>query len=617
MALSYEAGHRTAIELLRDWSLEDLRIVVPSHRGDLVRAVETLSRATPEQTGWVPQPTPLDAELIEASRRDLLLAQVLAADGRLFKEPFVLRTDSPVAVRSSDHVNPRGTKFDNTRHPAFVAACELLFNHEVRALDLGCAGGGLVLDFLLRGHRAIGLDGSDYSLRRQRAEWRVIPRHLITCDITRPFQVLDDELPAVFDVITAWEVLEHIREDEVPALLHNIRRHLAQDGLFVASVAQVPDTDLVTGTVYHHTIRPAEWWQEVFRANGFHVREGLFEVDQYARGSGNGPLDWDVRARPDIGFHLVASLPSASPRSQVPSGRFDFFRLCDGRPSFKPDAGPSQSPPIVVISMPKAGTYLFSKMLSVLGFVDTEIHAGQNGFDDYRGRSLDESRCNYLEYGVSSPFTETARLITAGQFMVGHIPRTDIIETALQSFRRFLLVRNLRDAIVSHMRFIASTGRGGWSAKAWRAMPDGPDKLLAYLETHGAAYLGMCEDVSLWLTDTGCFQIRFEILMGDKGTTEADSLVRGVQEVLNRASVRSWSSLAPSFIGVPTLTYSGERTQRLHYWDERVARRFEELGGDALNARFGYYAEDYRRSDPFIDHTLFLCTAMRLAPFCN
>jgi hypothetical protein len=54
-------------------------------------------------------------------------------------------------------------------------------------MDLGCSGGGIILDALLRGHMAIGLEGSDVSLKQQRAEWRVIPNHLFTCDITKPF----------------------------------------------------------------------------------------------------------------------------------------------------------------------------------------------------------------------------------------------------------------------------------------------------------------------------------------------------------------------------------------------------------------------------------------------
>jgi len=41
-------------------------------------------------------------------------------------------------------------------------------------MDIRCSGGGLVLDGILKGHFAIGLEGSDYSKKRQRAEWRLM-----------------------------------------------------------------------------------------------------------------------------------------------------------------------------------------------------------------------------------------------------------------------------------------------------------------------------------------------------------------------------------------------------------------------------------------------------------
>ena len=77
-------------------------------------------------------------------------------------DEFRLVTDHPIAFHSDDHKHPRGTRNDNTRHPRFVRKCETVFGRKIRALDLGCAGGGLVLDFLLAGHSAVGLEGSDY-----------------------------------------------------------------------------------------------------------------------------------------------------------------------------------------------------------------------------------------------------------------------------------------------------------------------------------------------------------------------------------------------------------------------------------------------------------------------
>ncbi len=121
--------------------------------------------------------------------RDLLA--VLRQPEVLGRAPaFVIATDNPVAADSDDHLVPWGTQLDNTRWPRFVRACEALVGRgPLRMMDLGCAGGGLVLDFLLAGHSAVGIEGSDFSVVRQRAEWRTIPFNLFTADITKPFTI--------------------------------------------------------------------------------------------------------------------------------------------------------------------------------------------------------------------------------------------------------------------------------------------------------------------------------------------------------------------------------------------------------------------------------------------
>jgi len=223
-------------------------------------------------------------------------------------------TEHPVASYSDDDRFPRGVRNDNTRHPRFVQAVESLFaGRTLRHLDLGCAGGGLVLDFLLRGHESAGVEGSRFAMEEQRAEWRVIPTHLFTADITRPFsfRVKADHAVARFDVITAWEVLEHLPEDRLPGLFANLRSNLAPDGIFVGSVATFEDNDADIGAIYHVTIKPREWWLELFARHGLRPFEAPFHTRDYVRGSGNprsgpsGRWDWDAARAPQMGFHVT------------------------------------------------------------------------------------------------------------------------------------------------------------------------------------------------------------------------------------------------------------------------------------------------------------------------
>ena len=246
-----------------------------------------------------------------ATRQIQDAVMLLLAGAPQFKSPSViLESDHKVAADSVDHIRPRGTRNDDTRHPRFIRRCEETFGRALTVLDLGCAGGGLVFDFLLRDHFAIGLEGSDYSMRAQRAHWRLLPRHLLTCDITKPFGLRHavTHEPVKFDVISAWEVLEHIPIELLPGLLQNIRSHMSHDGIFAASIATFDDVDPTTQVNYHATVKPRDWWESIFRKYGFEIVNGLFEPLDFPRGSGNGPRDWSVLANPELGFHLVAKL---------------------------------------------------------------------------------------------------------------------------------------------------------------------------------------------------------------------------------------------------------------------------------------------------------------------
>lgn len=225
-----------------------------------------------------------------------------------------LVTDAPIAYESLDHLYPHGTIRDNTRYPRFVKKCEDLLGRteNLSFLDLGCSGGGMVLEAALRGHFSIGLEGSDCSLKEQRAEWRLLGNRLQTCDITKPFRLEDEkgELQR-FDIITAWEVMEHIAENDLPNLFQNILLHLKSDGYFIASVANWKDIDPISGVNWHVTMQPYPWWKLRFEEAGFVVCSELLQPIDLARGAYNPPHCYETPStefNAETAFHIAAKV---------------------------------------------------------------------------------------------------------------------------------------------------------------------------------------------------------------------------------------------------------------------------------------------------------------------
>lgn len=220
---------------------------------------------------------------------------------------MIVHTDFPVAELSADHIHPRGAKQDNTHCPCFVSACCEIF-HRPSLLDMGCAGGGLVRDFHDAGLLSVGLEGSDYPKRNMIGEWGVIPNLLFCCDITKPFTITatqgSDE-PLKFDIVSAWEVMEHIHEGCLETVFNNVRKHLKPSGLFMASIATFEDS--VDGVQWHVTVRSREWWTGLINSHGFDVIQSPIKTHCFPRGSGN-PLALGDWSGDKFGFHVVARM---------------------------------------------------------------------------------------------------------------------------------------------------------------------------------------------------------------------------------------------------------------------------------------------------------------------
>jgi SAM-dependent methyltransferase len=186
---------------------------------------------------------------------------------------------------------PWGTRKNNSRNRRFNQKLYHLFGEQrgpMWVMDLGCAGGGFVKECLDDGCVAVGLEGSDYSKKLRRAEWRTIPEFLFTADITATFEVIGEfvsgEKRIQFDAITSWEVMEHIRESDLPMVVENIKRHLRPGGLWITSIT--PVDDIVQGVNLHQTVKPRQWWSEKLEKLGLICAEEYVHYfnGQFVRG---------------------------------------------------------------------------------------------------------------------------------------------------------------------------------------------------------------------------------------------------------------------------------------------------------------------------------------------
>jgi 2-polyprenyl-3-methyl-5-hydroxy-6-metoxy-1,4-benzoquinol methylase len=152
---------------------------------------------------------------------------------------ITINAESKVAYESPDHIIPIGTKYDNSTNLNYIKEVENFFNRKpLNILDLGCAGGQLIVDFIKNGHNAFGIEGSDYNIKNKTENWvKYYEKNLWTADITKKIEIKDEKQePVLFDLISCWEVVEHIHPNDLNFLFDQITSFLKPDGIFVASI---------------------------------------------------------------------------------------------------------------------------------------------------------------------------------------------------------------------------------------------------------------------------------------------------------------------------------------------------------------------------------------------
>lgn len=120
------------------------------------------------------------------------------------------------------------------------------------SMDLGAAIGDIVNGFIERGVDCIGIEGSPSCLPYLKCPKDKILIH----DLSKPLP----PLPKV-DLVTCFEVVEHIEPEFVDVLLDNLTQ--LSDTLVISICCYGPTTKI------HPTIKPIEFWLEKFEQRGF------------------------------------------------------------------------------------------------------------------------------------------------------------------------------------------------------------------------------------------------------------------------------------------------------------------------------------------------------------
>jgi len=217
--------------------------------------------------------------------------------------PLEIKTDHPHPEDSPDYFEPAGSVEDNHSNSYFIYELSRRFHGlPFRVMDLGCAGGQFAVDIYNKGIPWVsaGIDGGNIygmtgsfderemetgklSSSRGADNWaRYKDKCLFNADISKPFditikatghpdwdQFAGDRVG--FDIITAYEFLEHPLPTDIPHILQNIKKHLMPRGIFIGTINLSPG-------FHHRCAKPVSWWQDMYEEQGFVMRPYPFQT---------------------------------------------------------------------------------------------------------------------------------------------------------------------------------------------------------------------------------------------------------------------------------------------------------------------------------------------------
>jgi hypothetical protein len=240
---------------------------------------------------------------------------------------------------------------------------------------------------------------------------------------------------------------------------------------------------------------------------------------------------------------------------------------------------------VIVVSIPKSGTYLVAELLKALGYRWTGMHLAETAYTDYSGSVLAEARQDPGRFARSEPLSASLGRIHPGEFAVGHLPFKDEVVEATRPFKRLFVTRDLRSALISYMRFMRTTGRLGARHLAWYSIPDPRQRCHVFLQASAPYMLKrFYEGMVGWSKLDGTQHVQFEDLTSD--TQRATRVIESVAKFLGIPNCDAESVLRTS-LATETITKSEGVTRLDDYWSDQAEQRFVEIGGLELNARLG------------------------------
>ncbi|MBB3995900.1 hypothetical protein GGR95_003566 [Sulfitobacter undariae] len=243
---------------------------------------------------------------------------------------------------------------------------------------------------------------------------------------------------------------------------------------------------------------------------------------------------------------------------------------------------------VLINSIPKSGTYFVGKLLDCAGMNATGYHLRNSLYWDWnRAETLDDVVRTPNEFLTDASLEETLGKIVSG-FTYAHLnhnTETEQILEHINGLRHVFLYRNLRNSIVSSMRFVEQQQLAlGLSVASQQTQAE---RLYNYISKQGDSFFVNAGHQVGWLSCDAVSKFRFEDIV--ESTCATKELLNACGWEGSRAKVEAIRACA---IGERTRTSTGKNSDWNEYWSDEIEKIFVSSGAQQLNIQMGYEGDN-------------------------
>ncbi|PSB04090.1 sulfotransferase domain-containing protein [Merismopedia glauca] len=235
-------------------------------------------------------------------------------------------------------------------------------------------------------------------------------------------------------------------------------------------------------------------------------------------------------------------------------------------------------PKVLANSMPKSGTHLLTRVLSLL----PQLISRWAYHVDHNTWRVEQKIIN----------------IRRGQYLSAHLYWSQELTTICQDrdIRTLFIIRDLRDIAVSNAYYIFKNRRHRLSTY-FRSLPSDSERLMASivgvdgnLIADGIRSGSIAEHAIAfvpWLNDPNCLTIRFEDLIGTAGEGSEDQQIQAVSNIINHLGIDLPPSQVPEIAQKAFFTKArtfrkGKIGDWVNHFSEEHKQAFKETAGKVL-----------------------------------